>query len=139
MPPPTRWYLRSALVFLLSGFVLLVAEPLAPLLMEWNAFSAVRPVWLHFLVVGWATQAIFGVAYWMFPRHSREHPYGSERLAWTAYFLLNVGLILRAVSEPLLTLSPADIWSTSLVASAILQWFASIAFVANTWSRIKER
>jgi hypothetical protein len=30
-------------------------------------------------------------------------------------------------------------WSALLVASALIQWLASVTFLANTWDRIKER
>jgi hypothetical protein len=34
------------------------------------------PVYLHLFMIGWVTQMIFGVAYWMFPRVSKENPRG---------------------------------------------------------------
>lgn len=51
-------------------------------------------------MVGWVTQMIIGVAFWMFPKYTRERPRGSEALAWITYVLLNVGLLLRAIAEP---------------------------------------
>jgi hypothetical protein len=32
------------------------------------------PTYLHLLVLGWLTQLIFGVAFWMFPRYSARNP-----------------------------------------------------------------
>jgi hypothetical protein len=31
------------------------------------------------------------------------------------------------------------VWQWALVTSALLQWLAGLFFVANTWTRIKER
>jgi hypothetical protein len=47
---------------------------------------------------------------------------------------------VRSVGEPLRILQPqASLWAWSLVAAALLQWLAGMAFVANTWARVRER
>ncbi|MGD8634194.1 MAG: cbb3-type cytochrome c oxidase subunit I, partial [Anaerolineales bacterium] len=102
MPRLTQWYLRSALLYLVLslsvGFVLAgrTILGLPPSLVRF------QPVFFHLFVVGWLTQLIFGVVYWMFPKFSRENPYRSHKLAWTTFWLLNIGLLLRAFSEPTL-------------------------------------
>jgi hypothetical protein len=98
---------------------------------------AIWPTYIHLLVVGWLTQLIFGVAYWMFPRYSPEQPRGSERLGWAAFVLLNTGLVLRALAEPWHSMTGRA--GTALVASAALQLLAGLAFVVNTWPRVRER
>ncbi len=90
-------------------------------------------------MVGWVTQMIFGVAYWMFPRISKENPRGWEGLALVTYVTLNVGLIARAVVEPILALRPAPLWTVTLILSAVLQWIGALAFAANTWRRVRAR
>ena len=98
-----------------------------------------QPVYFHLLMVGWVTQLIFGVAYWMFPKFSREQPRGNERLGWEIYILLNVGLILRVIGEPLTALQPDTHAGWILALSATLQLLAGWGFIANTWRRVKER
>jgi heme/copper-type cytochrome/quinol oxidase subunit 1 len=95
------------------------------------------PTYLHLLVLGWLTQLIFGVAFWMFPRYSAKEPHGSESLGWTSYWFLNAGLILRAVGEPSLALGARTGWI--LVLAALLQLGAGWAFILNTWPRVKLR
>jgi hypothetical protein len=75
----------------------------------------------------------------MFPIITREEPRGSERLGWTVYILLNTGLLMRILGEPLVGLRPNSDWGWLLVISAVLQWLAAILFVAITWPRIKEK
>jgi hypothetical protein len=82
---------------------------------------------------------IIGVVYWMFPKFSKERPRRSERLGWIAFGLLNAGLILRAIGEPLNTLHPQWRLGWTLALSAILQLLAGWAFIVNTWGRVKER
>ncbi|MEW6566563.1 MAG: hypothetical protein AB1449_00055 [Chloroflexota bacterium] len=88
-------------------------------------------------MVGWVTQLILGVVFWMFPKESLERPRGRLWLGWATYGLLNLGLLLRVVGEPLAA-RPSG-WGWMLVAAAVLQWLAGLAFVFNTWGRIKER
>ena len=100
-------------------------------------FRALWLTYIHLLVVGWLTQLIFGVAYWMFPRYSAERPRGSERLGWATFALLNLGLLLRVIAEPWHALAGQG--AALLVGSALLQLLAGWIFVVNTWPRIRER
>lgn len=139
MPPQTRWFIRTALVYLVAALLVGVALMLGPLLNLPPVLSALQPVYFHLLMVGWVTQLIFGVVFWMFPKQSSERPRGSDRLGWATYWLLNIGLLLRAVGEPLVALLPAAGAGWLLAASAALQLLAGWAFVANTWARVKGR
>ncbi|HEY7636937.1 MAG TPA: hypothetical protein VH763_15415 [Gemmatimonadales bacterium] len=136
MPRLTRWFVRAAMLYLVAALVLGVAIQV-PAWAQVPLFRALWPTYLHLLVVGWLTQLIFGVAYWMFPRYSAEQPRGSERLGWAGLILLNTGLSLRIIAEP--WYSVAGSGGILLVASALLQLLAGWAFVANTWPRIRER
>jgi cbb3-type cytochrome oxidase subunit 1 len=137
MPPLTRWFLKTALIYLvvalLAGAVVAARNVwlLPPLV------AAFTPVYFHLFMVGWVTQLIFGVVFWMFPKYSKEQPRGSERLGWATYLLLNTGLLLRAAGEPLNALQPGAFWGWLLVISATLQWLAGLCFVANTWGRVQ--
>ena len=136
MPALTRWFVKSGLLYLLAGFLLAVLMQW-PVTGEWAWLRAAWPTYLHLLVVGWLTQLIFGVAFWLFPRYSAEHPRGSERLGWASFVLLNAGLLLRIAGEPRALMGEDA--ATLLTASAVAQLLAGWAFVANTWPRIRER
>lgn len=139
MPRVVRWYLKTALVYcagaLLVGILLASRWSLVPP----AVLGGLGPVYLHLFMVGWITQLIIGVALWMFPKWTLAQPRGSLALAWATYVLLNVGLLARALGEPLNALAPGTIWGKVLVLSALLQWLAGIGFVANTWGRVKEK
>lgn len=127
MPILTRWFVKTSLLLFIAALLVGAAEALAPARMAlWG------PVYVHLLVVGWITEMIFGVAYWMFPKYSKETPRGSNALGVACYLLLNLGLLLRVVGEP-------SRIGWALAASAALQWLGGMAFVVNTWPRIKER
>lgn len=124
------------MLYLMSALVLSIAMQ-SPLADRVPFFRVVWPTYLHLLVVGWLTQLIFGVAFWLFPKHSAAHPRGSDRLGWASFFLLNLGLILRAIAEPWQALGRP--MGALLVASATAQLLAGWAFVTNTWPRVRER
>lgn len=130
MPTLTRWFLRLGLLYLLAGLVLGVAMAFR---VEW---LGLRPVYLHLLLVGWITQLIFGVAHWMFPRASADQPRGNERLGWATLILLNLGLLLRAVTEPF---APAAGGGLLLITSGVLQALAATLFVIHIWPRTAAR
>jgi len=125
VPPLTRWYIKLSLVYLVAALAASV----------WQAADGplwLTPVYIHLFVVGWITGMIFGVAYWMFPKFSKEQPRGMNGLAVATFTLLHAGLVLRIVAEPLQA-------GGLLVLSAVSQWLAGVGFIVNTWPRVKER
>ena len=139
MPALTRWFLRMSLLSLVLAVLLaLFSAAQSPLGLA-LPMSAFTPVYFHLFMVGWVTQLIFGVVFWMFPKYSKEVPRGSEALGWLTFGLLNTGLLLRLVGEPAQALDPAPLWGWTLAVSALLQWAAGMLFVINTWGRVKER
>lgn len=139
MPTLSRWFIKIGMLYFVMGLLMgsiLLAQPA----LDWSTqWQVLRPVYLHFLFIGWVTQLIMGVGYWMFPKYSKENPRGNEQVGWAVLILLNSGLILRAIGEPAILLIPeADLGWTLAVASLCLL-LAGWGFIFNTWGRIKER
>lgn len=125
MPPLTRWYIKFSLAYFVAALAAGV----------WQAAGGpvwLLPIYVHMLVVGWITGMIFGVAYWMFPKLSRDQPRGASWIAVATFALLHVGLLSRLAGESL-GVGPL------LVGSALAQWLAGVGFVVTTWPRVKER
>jgi hypothetical protein len=139
MPALTRWFLKSALAYLVTSLLIGVALTVPAAWPRPSWIAELTPVYFHLFMVGFVAQMIFGVTFWMFPRYSKETPRGSERLALVTYVALNGGLLARTVAEPMLSLRPAPGWAAMLILSAALQWLAALAFAVNTWPRVKER
>ena len=139
MPPLTRWYVKTAILYLVAALLLGVilagggVVPLPALL------TLAGPAQIHLFVVGWLTQLIFGIAYWMFPKASAERPRGNDSLAVFTYVALNLGLLARVVGEPWHALNPATGSGTLLVASGLLQWLAGLGFAVHAWPRVRGR
>lgn len=137
MPTITRTFIKTALLCAVLGvglsalWLIQLVVPMHPLI------GYLQPTALHLIVVGWLTQLIFGIALWMFPPWSREQPRGPEALGWACYGLLNAGLLLRLVGEPLNGYRPAPLFGWLLVGSAVLQLGAVWLFVALAWRRVR--
>ncbi len=135
MPTISRAFILTGLLYLAAAMVVAVALALGA--SGLGVSPALYPVYIHLLTVGWITQLIFGVAYWMFPGRVRD-PGTAERVAlWTTYALLNAGLLLRAVAEPLLSRGAA--WPALLTASAVCQLVAVVLFAGHLWPRLRAR
>lgn len=131
MPKLSRWFIKSSLVY----FVLAVA--CSVLLATQRGFTVMlQPAYFHLFMVGWITQMIIGVSFWFFPRYTRERPRGHEKPGWLAFWLLNIGLPLRAIFEPWSAAHPGEP-SWGLALSAVLQWGAGMAYVVMIWGRVK--
>jgi heme/copper-type cytochrome/quinol oxidase subunit 1 len=139
MPALTRWYLKSAFVYLAAAMLLAIGLA-APDVFNLPPFMrAMNPAYFHLFLVGWVTQMIFGIIYWMFPIITRARPRGNEKVAWVSYILLNTGLLLRVVGEPLTSTRPEADFGWLLAVSALLQWLAAVLFVVLAWPRVKEK
>ncbi len=140
VPPLSRAFIKAGLIDFILALIagaLTVARPVITSLPP--TISLLYPVYLHLLMVGWVTQLIMGVGFWMFPKLTKEKPRGNQRLGWAVFVLLNAGLVLRAISEPLVIIQPTWNLGWVLALSAVLQLIAGWGFVINTWGRIKER
>lgn len=137
MPVLTRWFIKTSLVYL--TLALLTGLALALQGFGWFNLPGLFPVYIHLFTMGWLTLLIFGIAYWMFPKFTIQRPRGSEALGWATYLLANLGLILRALAEPINTAVPGGVWGWVLAVSALAQWLSGLIFVLNTWGRVKEK
>lgn len=132
MPTLTRWFVRTSLIYLVLGGMLGVVSQFPT-----TNIPGAYPVFIHLLTYGWLTQLVFGIAIWMFPVLSKEHPRGLEWLGWLTYAMLNLGLILRILFEPLIIIAPNALSKQMVLTSALLQWLASMLFVATIWPRAR--
>lgn len=139
MPLLTRWFIKSALLYLAAALLLAALLALAPILNLPSSVLLLSPAYFHLFMVGWVTQMIFGVIYWMFPIITRAHPRGNEAVAWSSFVLLNVGLLLRVTAEPLQGATSNPLWGWLLVVSAVAQWAAAVLFVTIAWRRVKPK
>lgn len=127
--------------FIKAGMVFFALSLLASLLMEFEAssFPGLMPLFWHMLMVGWITQIIFGVSIWMFPGRNREEGFKAQKWGWLTFIFLNLGLLLRMVSEPMVVTSASELWNFLLVLSAVLQFSAGLTYLIEMWPRVQSK
>lgn len=144
MPTLSRYFIKIGLIYLVVALLMGTIMRLQSIMNLPSQIQLLRPVYLHLIFIGWVTQIIMGVGYWMFPKLSREKPRGNERIGWAVLILLNVGLILRSISEPGILISGDNealkaSFAWMLAFASMLLLGAGWLFIFNTWGRIKER
>jgi len=133
MPRLSQWLIRTAFLYLLSGFTvgaLLLANkglPLHPALWRW------LPAHIEFLLMGWIVQLTMGVAFWVLPRYWQKPARPRVAFAQTAFVLLNLGIWLVVAG----TTFQAGRWLLFLGRAAEVG--AVILFAFHTWKRIVSR
>lgn len=137
MPRLTRWFIRAALIHLIAALLLGWILGLGRIVALPSLLAAANPVYFHLFMLGGVAQFIIGVAWWMFPPLSKERPRGNESLAWAVFFLLNGGLILRALCEPWVAVAPQPIARWGLLLSALALMVSGWIFVGLLWPRVK--
>jgi hypothetical protein len=131
MPRLSIWMVRAALLHLGVGFtvggVLLFHKGIALDPAVWRLW----PVHLELALVGWTVQLAMGVAFWILPRLQRTERYGRTGLAWLAFGLINLGVLLVAAGA----WWDLGTWVSLVGRSAEL--LAVAAFAVYIWPRIK--
>ena len=151
MPLTSRASVKASFLYLALGAVLgaiLLINRWVPL---GSAVSALRATHVQFLVLGWLTQLIAGVAWWLLPPlpiglqkgtpipvRRGQAKRGSEPLLWAALACLNAGILLRALFEPLHSWTSIRAFSILASVSGLFLLAAAVLFVINLWSRVRE-
>lgn len=151
MPTTSRAFVRASIIYLTLGSMLGALFLVNRWIPLGAAIAALRISHIEFLVVGWLTQLIMGVAWWLFPtlavgrRPGDPKPVrrgqaqrGSEPIFWMTFVSLNLGVLLRAFFGPLYSWTKIDAFSALAGVSGLFLLAAAIGFLLNTWGRVRE-
>ncbi len=151
MPITTRTFIRASIVYLCLGALLGLTLYLQRWLVWDPRIILFKASHVQFTLVGWLTQIIMGVGWWLFPplpsgpRPGAHHPIrkgqqqrGSEPLFWVTFGFLNAGILLGAIGDPLFNWTQAPIYRTLAGLASLFLLAAAVCFVANVWGRIRE-
>ncbi|MGC9332756.1 MAG: hypothetical protein ACP5JJ_01305 [Anaerolineae bacterium] len=150
MPATARVYIKASILYLGIGAILgslLLIHRWIPL-GTW--VLGLRVSHVQFLMVGWLTQLVLGVGWWLFPplriglRSGKPLPgrrgqaqRGSEALFWATFAFLNLGILLRGIFEPLYVWTGIANFQVLASVSGFFLLAAAIAFVQNVWDRVR--
>jgi len=151
VPTTSRIFVKASIIYLCLGATLGALMYIHRSISLGPWVNYVRVMHIQMLVVGWVTQLILGVGWWLFPplmiglRTDAPLPVrrgqtqrGSEPLFWATFACLNTGILLRVLFEPLYTWTKIDLFLFLTGVSGLFLFLAAIAFVTNMWSRVRE-
>ena len=129
MPRLSVYFIRASFAYLLLGFTfggLILSNKGIPFMpMAW----ALLPAHIEFMMLGWMTQLALGGAFWILPRLSGNYPRGNELLSWGAFYLVNGGIALSAIT-------PLWGFAGQVLAARLMQAAGLLAFALGNWRRI---
>jgi hypothetical protein len=151
MPATARAFVKASLIYLGLGAVLGALLLINRWVFLGTVIGYLRVSHAQFLIVGWLTQLILGVAWWLFPplaiglRPGSPEPArrgqaqrGSEPLFWVTFISLNAGILFRSVFAPLHSWTEIGLFNTLAGISGLFLLAAAITFVVNIWGRVRE-
>ncbi len=150
MPTISRAFVKASFIYLGLGAVLGALLLVNRWVFLGTAIGSLKVSHVQFLVVGWLTQLIIGVAWWLFPplaiglRPGSHKPArrgqaqrGSEPLIWATFVVLNVGILLHAVFAPLFAWTEIGLFDALAGISGLFLLTAAITFVVNMLGRVR--
>ncbi len=151
MPTTARTFVKASIIYLGLGTVMGTLLLINRWISLGPAIASLRVGHIQFLIVGWLTQLIMGVAWWLFPplavglRVGQRRPVrrgqaqrGSEPLFWMTFLSLNAGILFEAVFTPLYSWTKVGFLGFLSAISGLFLLAAAIAFVINLWGRVRE-
>ncbi len=137
MPAASALLVKAAWIWLSAGMGIGLVMAVAKAVGKPVLLTALWPVHVHVLLAGFVLQWIMGIAFWFYPRTAGQGLAPHHRRVIAAWILLNLGIVVRSVSEPAMSLLPGTpFWPVLFVASASLQFLAGVLFVSAIWGRI---
>jgi hypothetical protein len=132
MSDDVRWFIRSALVWLVLGVSLGLTMAVAPKTLGWA-----RPIHLHMNLLGFVTLMIFGVAYHVLPRFTGI-PMRSEKLMRGNLILSNLGLMVLLIGwfGRYGGIGPGGAATVFLASGAAIAGAGALLFVVNVWGML---
>lgn len=142
MPVETRWFVKAGLLWLLATFAA------GALMLSAKALGIAVPadaaiMHAHMGSTGWLVNLVMGIALWFLPVNRERFKNNRGRYpaaaAWAVFILLNAGLIVRLVAEPLFDRSAGTaMTAAALLLSALMQLGAVIVFIVIAWFRVRD-
>jgi hypothetical protein len=134
--PLVRRYLKSAVLFLVTGLALGVWMLASREFGGWQPLR-LRSAHTHALLVGFVMMMISGVALWMFPRVPADDTRYRPAIAEAAWWCLAPGTALRVALELTLPAQASVTMRVLLMAAGIAQVLGLVLFFWTMWPRIR--
>ena len=130
MPDLSVWFIRTAFVHFSIGITAGTLIFLNKSFLIDHRLWTFLPVHIELLLAGWILNLVMGVAYWILPRLQEGSLRGNEKIVWTAFILLNAGVLITAFGE----LALPD--HSSMLIGRTMEFLAAPLFASQVWRRV---
>ncbi len=142
MPLETRWFVKAGLVWLCATFAL-GAALLGAKAVGYQPPFDLSVVHAHAGFVGFLVNLVIGIALWFLPVNREAFKENRGRYPVAAvrwiFVLLNAGLIVRIIVEPIVDATGiSPVTTSALLMSSVAQLAAIVLFAAIAWSRVRQ-
>lgn len=120
------WFLRVAVLYVVFGVIF-------GLVMGMREQMAYTNIHAHINLLGWATLALSGIIYVLFPRA------GNSRLAVAQFWLQNVGLVIFLSGMFIIDGGNPSSGIPPTVVGAVLAILGIITLAVNVWVNVRDR
>ncbi|VAX18141.1 hypothetical protein MNBD_NITROSPINAE01-901 [hydrothermal vent metagenome] len=132
-----RKYVKTSLMFFAIGLVLGLVILILQVSGNSGGTAKLISVHTHLTLFGFIIMLIMAVAYWMFPRPTKDDIRYSPHLAEINYWLITCGTAIRSFAELVSIFAPSMLLNLAVVLGALLQLASGFLFIWNIWSRIR--
>ena len=131
-----RYYVKSAILFLVLGLVLGGYMTYRINISGSGVTQSMIAAHTHLILVGFVMMLIMGIALWLFPR-PREKVFYSPLIAEITFYLMFAAIAVRSTGEILNGFIFSRWIAWAIVAGSFGEIAGIVLFFINIWNRIK--
>jgi cbb3-type cytochrome oxidase subunit 1 len=132
-----RWFIKTAIVFLiagiLSGLYMMAMKELFSLGYPYTFISAHT----HIILIGFVMMMIMGVAIWFFPRPEKDDKKYKPDLIRVIYWMMTISTALRFIFEIMNGYLNGPLYGKIIFVASAGQVLSFILFFYSIWGRIR--
>jgi len=137
VPPLVRRYIKTSLIFLITGLLLGGYLIVAEFVIGRYPPRPFVTAHVHLLLVGFMLMIVMGVATWMFPRPARDSARYHPGLAEAVYWVMTISTATRAAAELTVPFVASSSLRLAIAGEGLGQLVGAALFVVNMWSRVR--
>ncbi len=131
-----RYYVKSAILFLVLGIVLGGYMSYEINIQNTAVPQSMITAHTHLILIGFVMMLIMGIALWLFPR-PREKVFYSPLLSEITFYIMFVSVLMRSLGEVVSGFIMLNWAAWMIVITSYGEILGIILFFINIWQRIK--
>lgn len=132
-----RWFIKTAIVFLIVGLLTGLFMMAFRYLFKYGYPYTLITAHTHIILIGFVMMMIMGVAIWFFPRPEKDDKKYNPDLIRVVYGIMTISTTLRFMSEIINGYSNDPVIGIIIFIASAGQVLSFILFFYSIWGRIR--